>query len=159
MSDEHEGMKSLAIQDVCVAGKITTCFCCGRDNPLGLRIKTYWDGHEGVCRFKPQAHHTGPPGLLYGGLIASLFDCHSMATAMAAAYEAENREPNTEPAILFLTANLNVDYLRPTPMEAEVILRAKVEELTGRKVVVGCRLFADGLECVRGRVIGVRAAD
>ena len=152
-------MESQAIQDLCAPGKITECFCCGRNNSLGLQIKTHWDGREGVCRFQPQAHHTGPPGLLYGGIIASLFDCHSMATAMAAAYEAEGREVSSEPAILFLTANLNVDYLKPTPIDAEIVLRARVEELGARKVIVACRLLADGIECVRGRVIGVRAAD
>lgn len=151
-------MKGLAVQDACAPGKINTCFCCGRDNPLGLRIKTYWDGHRGICRFKPQPHHTGPPGLLYGGLIASLFDCHSMATAMAA-YEAENRDPSSEPAILFLTANLNVDYLRPVPIESEVVLRARVEELSSRKAVAACRLRKRGVFCQRGRVIGIRAAD
>ena len=145
-----------AIQDVCADGGITQCFCCGRDNPLGLKIKTYWDGNEGVCRFRPQSHHTGPPGLFYGGLIASLFDCHSMGTAMAAAYQAENRDPASRPSILFLTANLNVDYLRPTPIDAELILRARVDELTPRKTVVACSLFADGVECARAKVTGVR---
>ena len=75
---------------------------------------------------------------------------------MAAAYQAENRDPSSRPSILFLTANLNVDYLRPTPIDAELILRARVDELTPRKTVVTCSLFADGVECARAKVTGVR---
>ena len=53
------------------------CYGCGRLNPHGHQIKTFWDGDETVTRFTPLPHHTAVPGFTYGGLIASLVDCHS----------------------------------------------------------------------------------
>ena len=71
--------------------------------------------------------------MVYGGLIASLFDCHCIGTAVAAAYEDEGRQPGTEPLIMFVTANLNVNYLRPTPMGSELLLNAHIVERKGKK--------------------------
>ena len=59
------------------------CYGCGRLNSAGLQIKSYWDGEETVCRFDPKPYHTAIPGFVYGGLIASLIDCHSTGTAAA----------------------------------------------------------------------------
>ena len=57
-------------------------------NEKGLQIKSYWDGDETVCTFTPRSYHTAVPGYVYGGLIASLIDCHITGTAAAAAYRA-----------------------------------------------------------------------
>ena len=64
---------------------VSHCYGCGRLNPHGLQIKSYWEGEEAVCRYRPQPYHTAIPGYVYGGLIASLIDCHSTGTASAAA--------------------------------------------------------------------------
>lgn len=149
-------MTTEAIQDY-YAKEVAVCYGCGRTNPEGLHIKTYWDGSEGLCRFKPQPHHTAYPGFVYGGLIASLIDCHCTGTATAAAYEAEGREPGTDPPIRFVTGTLTVRYVRPTPIEDELILRARVKELGEKKAVVTCSLFAGHEECAQGEVIVVRA--
>jgi len=146
-----------AIQDF-YPDDIAVCYGCGRHNPKGLHVRTVWDGKEGVFRFKPKPYHTAFPGVTYGGLIASLIDCHCIGTAVAAAYDAEDRSPGTEPEITFVTGNLNVTYLKPTPIEAELELRAKIKGSTGRKAVVICSLFADGEECARGEVLAVRVA-
>jgi acyl-coenzyme A thioesterase PaaI-like protein len=145
-----------AIQDF-YEDEVAVCYGCGRNNPQGLHIRTHWDGKEGVCHFKPQPHHTAYPGIVYGGLLANLIDCHSVGTATAASYQAERREPGTEPQIRFVTGTMTVRYLQPTPVEAELVLRARVKEIHEKKVVVTCSLYANGKECAQGEVIVVRA--
>jgi acyl-CoA thioesterase FadM len=93
---------------------------------------------------------------VYGGLIASLIDCHSTGTASAAAYREEGREMGTEPAIRFVTASLHVDYLHPTPLGVELTLRGKIKEIKGRKVIVTVTVSARGIVCVRGEVVAVK---
>ncbi len=144
-----------AVQDS-FCGDHAICFGCGPDNPHGLHIRTHWDGKTGTFRFTPQDYHTAFPGVVYGGLIASLFDCHCIATAIAAAYAAEGRAPGTAPAIMFVTANLNVTYVRPTPMNRELTLTACVNETKGRKTVVAGTLTADEVVCATATVVAVR---
>jgi acyl-coenzyme A thioesterase PaaI-like protein len=131
------------------------CYGCGRLNEHGLQIKSYWDGEESVCTFVPKPYHTATPGFVYGGLIASLIDCHSTGTAAAAAYRARGREPGSQPALRFVTAALHVDYLRPTPIDGPLELRSQVTEIKGRKVVVSTALSAGGQVCARGEVVAV----
>lgn len=132
------------------------CYGCGRLNEYGLQIKSYWDGDETVCRFNPRPYHTAIPGYVYGGLIASLIDCHSTGTAAAAAYRAEGRAMDTEPPLRFVTAALKVDYVRPTPIDTELEVRATIKEIKGRKVVVVATLSAYGEVCARGEVVAVQ---
>ncbi|MBI4788140.1 MAG: PaaI family thioesterase [Chloroflexi bacterium] len=132
------------------------CYGCGRLNEYGLQIKSYWDGEESVCRFDPRPYHTAIPGYVYGGLIASLIDCHGTGTAAAAAYRAEGRAMDTEPSLRFVTASLKVDFLRPTPIDATLEVRATVKEIKGRKVVVAATLSAKGEVCARGEVVAVQ---
>jgi acyl-CoA thioesterase FadM len=96
---------------------------------------------------------------VYGGLIASLIDCHSTGTAAAAVYRAEGRTMDSEPALRFLTASLHVDYLRPTPIDGPLEVRARVKEIKGRKVVVTSTLSARGEVCARGEVVAVQIPD
>ncbi|UCC52293.1 MAG: PaaI family thioesterase [Anaerolineaceae bacterium] len=135
------------------------CYGCGRLNQQGLQIKSRWDGEDSVAHFLPRPHHTAVPGYVYGGLIASLIDCHSTGTAAAAMYRAEARDMDTEPSFRFLTASLHVDYLKPTPIDCTLELRGRVKEIKGRKVVVACSLFAKGIECARGEVVAVQVPD
>ena len=147
---------------------LSYCYGCGRLNPAGLHIKSNWDGDEGVCRFTPRSEHIAVPGYVYGGLIASLIDCHGTGTAAAAAYRYENRTMETLPAYRFVTAALHVDYLLPTPLGVELELRARVGEIkthpdkigTARvyKVTLEIRLLAAGKQCARGQVVAVQAS-
>ena len=132
------------------------CYGCGRLNPLGLHVRSFWEGEESVCSFEPRAEHTAVAGFVYGGLIASLIDCHGTGTAAAAAYRAENRPLDSLPAFRFVTASLHVDYRRPTPMGPTLMLRGRVVEHKGRKVVVAIRLMAAGELCAEGTVIAVQ---
>jgi acyl-coenzyme A thioesterase PaaI-like protein len=135
---------------------VSYCYGCGRLNEHGHQIKTHWDGDETVSVFIPESYHIAIPGFVYGGLIASLIDCHSTGTAAAASYRAEGRAMDSEPAFRFVTASLHVEYLRPTPLGVPLELRGKVKELKGRKVVVETTLSAEGNVCARGEVVTVQ---
>src|SRR5579862_599408 len=114
-----------AIQDF-YPDDFATCYGCGRLNAHGLHVRTAWDGDETVSRFTPRAEHMAMPGFVYGGLIASLIDCHAMGTAAAAAEREAGRDIGEAPAPRFVTASLHVDYLKPTPLGAELEIRAHV---------------------------------
>ena len=148
----------LAFQDT-YPENVAHCFGCGRLNAHGHQIKTYWDGDETVTRFQPHPEHTAIPGFVYGGLIASLIDCHSTGTAAAAAYRAENRPMGSEPPLRFVTGSLHVDYFKPTPMGPELVLRGRVREIKGRKVVVEAEVWAGDVLTARGEVVAVQMPD
>jgi acyl-coenzyme A thioesterase PaaI-like protein len=135
---------------------VAWCYGCGRLNDQGLQIKSYWDGDEAVCTYTPRSHHIAIPGYVYGGLIASLIDCHSTGTASAAAYRAEGRPMDSEPALRFVTGSLHVDYLRPTPLGIPLELRSLVKEVKGRKVIVETIVTAAGDICARGHVVAIQ---
>jgi acyl-CoA thioesterase FadM len=92
-------------------------------------------------------------------MIASLIDCHGTGTAAAAMYRAEQRAMDTEPAFRFVTASLHVDYLKPTPINTLLELRATVKEIKGRKVIIQVALSANGVVCARGEVIAAQMPD
>ena len=152
-------MKEKAFQDY-YPDHFSHCYGCGRLNEQGMQIKSYWDGEETVCIHVPRTSYTGgAPGHVYGGLIASLIDCHSMGTAAAAKYRAENREMGSQPALRFVTASLHVNYLAPTPMGGPLEVRARAREIKERKVIVEARLIAGGKVCATGEVIAVLVPD
>lgn len=138
---------------------LSYCYGCGRLNEHGLRIKSYWDGDEGVCVFQPEPYHIAVPGYVYGGLIASLIDCHSACTAAAYVCRSEGRPIGSDPVVAMLTASLHVDYLRPTPLGVPLEVRASVVEAKGRKIVMSARLLAEGEVCAQGQVVTVQAPD
>lgn len=134
--------------------ELSHCYGCGRLNEHGHQIKSYWDGDESVAFFTPRPYHMAIPGYVYGGLIASLIDCHGTGTAAAAAER--ERSTDTSPPPRFVTAALKVEYLRPTPLGVPLEIRGKVEEIKGRKVVVNATVIANGQPCARGQVIAVQ---
>lgn len=147
-------MEQRAFQDDFVGNY---CFGCGSLNSDGLHIRSYWSRDEAVCTWRPgHAHMAGPQGILNGGIIATIIDCHSVCTAIADAYRRQGRSLDSEPLIWYATGTLQVTYLRPTPIDAEVTLRARVKESTDRKTVVLCSLWARDEECARGQVVAVR---
>jgi acyl-coenzyme A thioesterase PaaI-like protein len=135
------------------------CYGCGRLNEFGYQIKSYWDGDESVCHFMPNPYHIAIPGYVYGGLLASLIDCHGTGTAAAAAYRAENRKMDTEPAFRFLTASLQIDYLKPTPLGVTLDVRGKIKQNKVRKVIIEEWITASGIITVRGEVVAVQVPD
>ncbi len=151
-------MTSNAFQDY-YPDDLSHCYGCGRLNEHGLQIKSRWEGDEAVCTYTPRPYHTAIPGYVYGGLIASLIDCHSTGTASAAAYREAGREMGTAPALRFLTAALHVNYLKPTPIDVPLEVRATVKEVKGRKVVIASRLLAEGRVCATGEVVAVQVPE
>ena len=147
-------MSEKAFQDY-YPDDLSHCYGCGRLNPHGHQIKSYWHGDESVAHFTPQPYHTAIPGFVYGGLIASLIDCHGTGTAAAAAYKSRNQEMGSDPPLRFVTGSLHVDFLRPTPLGPELELRGKILEVKERKVVVEETLSADGKVCATGKVVAV----
>ena len=136
--------------------ELSHCYGCGRLNEPGYQLKSRWDGDESVASFTPQTYHIAIPGYVYGGLIASLIDCHGTGTAAAAAYRAAGRAMDTLPALRFVTAALQVEYLRPTPLGVSLELRGTVQEIKGRKVIVSATVSARGELCARGQVVAVQ---
>jgi acyl-coenzyme A thioesterase PaaI-like protein len=151
-------MNERAFQDY-YPDHLAHCYGCGRLNEFGHQIKSYWDGNESVCHFLPSPSHIAIPGYVYGGMLASLIDCHGTGTAAAAAYRSENRAMDTEPAFRFLTASLHVDYLKPTPLGVTLEIRGRVKENKVRKVVIEEWITADGVITVRGEVVAVQVPD
>lgn len=136
------------------------CYGCGRSNEYGHHLKSYWDGDVTVARFTPRSYHTGGvPGKAYGGLIASLLDCHGTASAAAAAFKVEKREMGTEPHMRFVTASLKVDFLRPTPIDVELEIRGEIVEVKPRKITIDLSLIANGEVCATGHMIAVKLPD
>jgi len=136
--------------------ELSWCYGCGRLNEHGLRIKSFWDGEESVAYYTPEPYHIAIPGYVYGGLIASLIDCHSTGTAAAAVYREEGREIGSEPLLRFVTASLHVDYLRPVRFGLPLEVRGKVKEIKGRKVVMSARVIVEKEICALGEVVAVR---
>jgi len=138
---------------------VARCYGCGRLNDHGHRVRSRWDGDEAVCTFRPQPYHTSFVGFVYGGLIASVIDCHSMGTAAAAWMRARGIEIGDAPTARFATASLTVDYLKPTPIDGTLTVRARAVEIGERKVVVESEVRAGDLVTARGRAVAVRMPD
>ena len=137
---------SRAFQDA-YPDDLSHCYGCGHLNAHGHRLKSRWDGDETIALFEPAPYHTAVPGYVYGGLIASLIDCHGTGTASAAAYRAQGREVGSDPPLRFVTASLHVDFVRPTPLGGALEIRGRATEITARKVVVATTLSAQGEVC------------
>jgi hypothetical protein len=109
MNDQMLSLQALAAPD-------GTCYGCGSAHPSGLHLQSHWDadGIHLLCRHAPDETFIGWPGLVYGGLLAMLVDCHSNWTAMAYHYRAEGREAGSLPRIDCVTGSLGLNYLKPT---------------------------------------------
>ncbi|MFT3876099.1 MAG: hotdog domain-containing protein [Propioniciclava sp.] len=145
-----------AIQDSYPA-RFAHCHGCGPANRDGWRLKSYVEGDEVVLRHTPAPAYTGGvPDHAYGGLLASLLDCHGAASATAFAYRAAGGEVGDGGALpRFVSGTLTVVYRRPTPMGVELVVRGRLAEAKGRKVTVDLELSADGEVCVTGQMIAL----
>lgn len=135
------------------------CFGCGKEHPDGLRIKSYWEGEEAVCIWYSQEKYQGWKNVLNGGVLASIIDCHTMGTAMAAAYKAEGRALNTQPDYRYATGTLTIRYLKPTPNDQPITLRARISEVKGRKTTLTCKAWSGDMLTATADVIAIRVVD
>ena len=136
------------------------CWGCGADNPVGLHLKSFWDGEKAVARFLPDsAFAAGPLHFLNGGIIATLLDCHGVCTAIARAYDDEHRSIGSQPEIWYATTSMTVDYLRPTPIGEEVALTGHAVAIEDGSTAVDCVLWCAGKERARATVRAVRVPE
>lgn len=132
----------------------TACFGCGPANPKGLRIRSFASGDEVVAEWTPEAHHEAFPGILNGGIIGALFDCHCNWTA---AHHLMRRAGADAPPCT-VTADYAVKLMRPTSSTAPVRLRARVVESTEDRAVVEASLESGGKTTAscRGTFVAVK---
>ena len=120
------------------------CFGCGPANEHGLRIRSFPVGEEAdgeiVCTWQPSDHHQAFEGVMCGGVIGTLLDCHSNWTAL---WHLLVRD-GLEEAPCTVTGDFHVELRRPTPMDGPVNLSARAAESDGPKVLVTAELQAGG---------------
>jgi acyl-coenzyme A thioesterase PaaI-like protein len=130
------------------------CFGCGPANPKGLHIRSFVEGDDFVARFRAEPHHEAFPGMLNGGIIGTLLDCHSnWCAAIHLMHKAgEEQAPCT------VTADYAIRLLRPTPTDGEIVLHARVVDSTEDRATVEASLEAGGKTCAtcRGLFVAVK---
>ncbi|MFN0278741.1 MAG: PaaI family thioesterase [Pyrinomonadaceae bacterium] len=130
------------------------CFGCGPANEKGLHINSFADGDEVVAEWHAEPHHQAFPGMLNGGIIGALLDCHSNWTA---AYFLMKRDGKPEPPCT-VTAEFHVKLLRPTPVDGPITLKARVVDSSEDRATVEAELIAGGKVCdtCRGVFVAVK---
>jgi acyl-coenzyme A thioesterase PaaI-like protein len=130
------------------------CFGCGPANAKGLRIKSFVEGDEVVAHWQPEPHHLAFTNILNGGIIGALLDCHSNWTA---AYNLMKAQGADAPPCT-VTADFHVTLKRPTPMDAPVMLRARVVTIEGDRAVIEATLASGGkiTATCRGTFVAVK---
>ena len=131
------------------------CFGCGPANPKGLRIRSFVDGDDVVCEWRAEPHHQAWEGVVNGGILGALLDCHGNWTA--AHYLMKRAGADALPSTV--TADFHVFLKRPTPVDATLTLRARVVESSddGTRAVVEETLEANGkvMATCRGTFVAV----
>lgn len=142
-----------AVQDD-YADDYSWCYGCGRLNEEGLHLRTGWDGDNTITIYKPRPEHKAIQGFIYGGLIASLIDCHGTGSASAALHRKNGHQlgDGVEPP-RFVTASLHVDYLKPTPAGVPLKAIGRPEEVHPKKWKIHTEVYADGECVVKGEVV------
>ncbi len=130
------------------------CFGCGVKNDKGLRIRSFEDGEETIATWRAEPHHQAFPGMLSGGIVGTLLDCHSNWTAANFLMKKNGRDtPDCT-----VTANYAVKLLRPTPFDQTIYLKARVIESTDTTATVEAELIANEKVCAtcRGLFVAVK---
>ncbi|WOE32490.1 MULTISPECIES: PaaI family thioesterase [unclassified Acinetobacter] len=151
-------MTKIAFQDL-YAEDFSHCFGCGRNNQHGYHLKSYWsdDMTKTFAKIIPANIYTGGvPDHLYGGMIASLFDCHGMASAAAFKSKSLNLifDGSTYLARC-VTASLSINFIKPTPIDTEILIYGELISIEERKIRVGLSLLAAGQLCATGEILAI----
>ncbi|MBB1140798.1 PaaI family thioesterase [Myroides sp. WP-1] len=145
-----------AIQDL-YPENLAHCYGCGKLNPNGHQLKTYLEGkEETVAHFTPKPEYTALPESVYGGLIASLLDCHGTGSAAAFICVADDLPLEAPLAARCVTASLKVDFKVMTPMGVPLVIKGKLRQIEGRKVWVDMTLSANDILCATGEILAIR---
>lgn len=159
-------MNKQAFQDL-YPEELSHCYGCGKNNHDGHQLKSYWQNIDKddllasttIARYTPSDVFTALPGFVYGGMTASLIDCHGTGSASAMAYLSQGREMGSSPILRFVTGALNVSFLAPTPQGVELELVGRFSEVKDRKITVDITLSANGVICSKGQVIAILMPD
>ncbi len=146
----------IAVQDT-YPEDFAHCYGCGARHETGHRIKTFAADGETVTEHQPASEYTGAGEFAYGGIIASLIDCHSTGSAAILWMRDHDIEIGSEPAARFVTGRLEVDFVAPTPLGLWRLV-GHAEEIGDRKVIVTTELQVNGATTVRGRAVLVRVS-
>ncbi len=130
------------------------CFGCGPANPKGLKVRSFPEGDTVVAEWQPQTHHEAFPGVLNGGIIGALLDCHSNWTA---AWHLMSRAQETHPPCT-VTADYAIRLTRPTPTNGPVRLVARVVSAAEDRATISAELIAGGKVCAtcQGTFVAVK---
>ena len=133
------------------------CFGCGPANTQGLHVRSFpspTDPDEVVADWTPEPHHEAFEGVLNGGIIGTLLDCHSNWTATAHLMLARGAErpPTT------VTLDYSIRLRRPTPSGQPVHLAARVVESAEDRATVEATLSSGGevTATCRGTFVAVK---
>lgn len=144
-----------AIQDI-YPDDFAWCYGCGRLNKEGHHFRTHWQGEQTVTMYTPLEEHTAIPGFVYGGLLASLIDCHGTGSAALALHRKNGHEVGDgAESPRFVTASLKVDFLKPTPQDVTLQAVGTVQEIHPKKWKVDVQVFANDIVCALGEVVAV----
>jgi acyl-coenzyme A thioesterase PaaI-like protein len=129
------------------------CYGCGPQNENGFHIRSFVQGDDVVGEWHAEDHHQAFPGILNGGVIGTLLDCHSNAAAWWALCEG-GKSPGTT-----VTAEYTVKLAKPTPVDRPLTLVARAVEVSGRRARVEARIEVDGVVTATcdGTFVKVRA--
>jgi acyl-coenzyme A thioesterase PaaI-like protein len=132
------------------------CYGCGRLNKDGHHFRTGWQDEQTRTIYTPRPEHIAIPGFVYGGLIASLIDCHGTGSAALALHRKNGHEvgDGVEPP-RFVTASLNVEFVKPTPNNVPLMAVGTIHEIHPKKWRIETEVFALDKLCARGEVIAV----
>jgi len=116
------------------------CFGCGPKNEKGLQIRSFWVDDELELRYTPEEHHQAFDGVINGGIIGAMFDCHMNWAAATKLYELHPEEdfPST------VTSSFTINLKRPTPDDTELIIKARIVEIDGNVVKTEADMIAEG---------------
>ncbi|WP_247917079.1 acyl-CoA thioesterase [Streptococcus oralis] len=154
--------RTIAIQDR-YGERFQHCWGCGLKNDLGLHLKTYpsIDGKSCISRIKLENAYTGGvPSNVFGGMIATIFDCHGTASAAWFAHHQKGLEL-TESTVIgrFITARLEIDYLSPSPIEDEIVVTSTLEELGERKAIIAMEMTVATKVRAKAKMVAVAVKD
>ena len=146
---------STAIQDL-YPENLAHCYGCGKNNSKGYQLKTYLVKNETIAHFTPEPEFTAIPGSVYGGLIASIFDCHGTGSAAAFICQAEHIALDAPINVRCVTASLKVDFKAMIPMGIELELKGKLRSIEGRKIWVDMTLSANQTLFATAEILAIR---
>tara|TARA_B100000959_G_scaffold278021_1_gene335576 strand:+ start:5760 stop:6236 length:477 start_codon:yes stop_codon:yes gene_type:complete len=122
------------------------CFGCGPNNPEGLRIRSFRAQGGLEMEFEPKDEHQAFPGMVNGGIIGTLLDCHGNWTAAIALMdEAGESEPPCT-----VTASYSIKLRRPTPYGEKLCVRSEVVSIEGDRAKIAMVLSAGDEVCATG---------